>query len=99
MQELLGTLMAIAAAALLAGCGGQSVLIASRSSQMVERFVYDHFEIHVRVTCPSGVPAVAGQTYSCYFKAPDGRYVAHIRVLSVHGTATQNEISTHGPLT
>ena len=77
----------------------ESVLIASRSAQMVEHFVFDHFAIHVRVTCPSGVPAVAGQTYSCYFEAPDGRYVAHIKVLSVHGTATQNKISTHGPLT
>lgn len=99
MQKLLGTLMAIAAAALLAGCGGQSVLIASRSAQMVERFVFDHFAIHVRASCPSGVPAVAGQTYSCSFEAPDGRYVARIKVLSVHGTATRNEISTHGPLT
>jgi hypothetical protein len=98
MRSLLSTLMAVAATALVAGCGGQSVLIASRSAEMVQRFVYDHFGIHVRATCPSGVPAVAGQKYNCYFEAPDGRYVAHIKVLSVHGAATQNRIETQGPL-
>jgi hypothetical protein len=97
MKKLLGTLIAIATAALLAGCG-QSMLIASRSAQEVDRFVFDHFAIHVRATCPSGVPEVVGQKFSCYFEAPDGRYVAHIDVLSVHGTSTRDEISTHGPL-
>ncbi len=98
MRRLLGIFTAIAAAALLAGCG-QSVLIPSRTSRMVERFVFDHFALHVRVTCPSGVPEAVGQTFSCYFQARDGRYVAHVKVLSVHGTSTKNQISTRGPLT
>jgi hypothetical protein len=82
-------------AALLAGCG-QLVVIPSGAEQAVRQLVASHTNTHaVDVSCPRGVSAKVGQTFDCHFKTPDGtKYVAHMRITSVHGKAVDFDVET-----
>jgi hypothetical protein len=85
----------IVPAALLAGCG-QLVVIPSGAEQAVRQLVASHTSSHaVDVSCPGGVSAKVGQKFDCHFMTPDGtKYVAHMRITSVHGKAVDFQINT-----
>jgi hypothetical protein len=46
------------------------------------------------VRCPSGIPAKVGSALDCHFTGPDGPYVAHVRITSVHGEPAIDYIVT-----
>ena len=78
----------------MAGCGDK-VIIQSKAEQTVARFVRVNTRFNpTDVKCPSGVPAKVGKTYDCHFTGPDGRYVAHVKILGVHGNDVNNFIRT-----
>jgi hypothetical protein len=85
----------IVPATLLAGCG-QLVVIPSGAEQAVRQIVSTKTSTRaVDVSCPSGVSAKVGTTFDCHFKTPDGtKYVAHMRITSVHGKAVDFQIDT-----
>ena len=86
--------MLAAAACALTACG-QSTIRRDKAQQEIASFVYSQTGVRISdVSCPSGVPAKAGGTYDCHFTAPDGRYVAHVRITSVHGTDVRSNIDT-----
>jgi Domain of unknown function (DUF4333) len=81
-------------AVVLAGCG-QNEIIAQRAAKTIADFVFMH--THFRPTdvkCPSGVPAKVGNTFDCHFTGPDGKYLAHVRIVSVSGTRVVQYIVT-----
>jgi hypothetical protein len=85
----------IVPAALLGGCG-QLVVIPSGAENAVRQLVSTKTSTRaVDVSCPSGVSAKVGTTFDCHFKTPDGtKYVAHMRIASVHGKAVNFQINT-----
>ncbi len=79
---------------LVAGCG-QAVVLAGPTAQTVTQFVVTHTGYHPRgVSCPSGVPAKVGRSFTCHFTGPDGKYEALMRILSVHGRRVNYDIRT-----
>jgi len=47
------------------------------------------------VRCPFGIPATVGAEFDCRFTGPDGSYIAHVRVASIHGQRALDEVVTH----
>lgn len=79
---------------LLAGCGS-STIRPHATERTVADFVFRHTGFRpTDVRCPSGVPAEIGRTFDCRFTGPDGAYVAHVRVTSVHGERVIDYIVT-----
>jgi hypothetical protein len=79
---------------LVAGCG-QAVVLAGPTAQTVTQFVVTHTGYHPPdVRCPSGIPAKVGRSFTCQFTGPDGKYEAHLRILSVHGRRVNYDIRT-----
>ncbi len=94
MRRTRGVLCAGCVGLLLAGCG-QAVILAGPTAQTVTQFVATHTGYHPRdVSCPSGIPAKVGRTFSCHFTGPDGKYEARMRVVSVHGRRVNYDIRT-----
>jgi hypothetical protein len=79
---------------LLTGCG-TSTIRAGATEQTVGDFVFRKTRFRpTDVKCPSGVPAKVGSTLDCRFTGPDGPYVAHVRITSVHGERAVDYIVT-----
>ena len=72
--------------ALLAGCGGQSIINPAMAAKYITQGILNKTGYRpVDVACPSGVPATAGGRFNCHFTGPEGPYTAYVRILSVHG--------------
>jgi hypothetical protein len=70
---------------LLAGCG-TSTIRPRATEQTISDFVFKKTSFHAAdVRCPAGISAKVGSTFDCHFTGPDGPYVAHVRLTSVHG--------------
>ncbi len=79
---------------LLAGCGA-STIRPHATEQTIADFVSKQTGFRpADVRCPSGIPAKVGSTFDCHFTGPDGPYVAHVRITSVHGQRTIDYIVT-----
>ena len=87
--------VALLLAGVLAGCGTLEI-IPSKTERIVQRFEFTHTGARVTdVSCPSGVPAKAGNTFDCHFVAPDGtKYTAHVLIKRVQGTNVLFQINT-----
>jgi hypothetical protein len=86
---------AIACLAVLLTACGTSTIRPHATERTVSDFVFE--QTHFRPTdvhCPSGVPAKAGGTFVCHFTGPDGKYVARVRITSVHGERVLDYIVT-----
>ncbi len=78
----------------LSACG-QSVILASPTERVVRSFVFSHTGFRPGdVSCPSGVPAKAGERFQCRFTGPDGKYIAYLQVTRVSGTRVDYEIQS-----
>jgi hypothetical protein len=81
-------------AVLLSGCGA-STIRPHASEQTIADFVFKKTSFRpTDVRCPSGIPAKVGSTFDCHFTGPDGPYVAHVRLTSVHGESAIDYIVT-----
>jgi hypothetical protein len=79
---------------LLTGCGVGTIR-AHATEQTLADFVSKQTGFRpTDVRCPSGIPAKAGSTFECHFTGPDGPYVAHVRITSVHGQRAVDYIVT-----
>lgn len=95
MRRRAGGVLVAGAAALVAGCGGQSVVLPRPTEQTVVRAVVAKTGYRPSdVQCPSGVPAKVGQVFACHFTGPDGKYVARMTIVSVHGRRVNYNIRT-----
>jgi hypothetical protein len=78
----------------LAACG-ESVILQHPSERTVTQFVLQHTGFRpTDMKCPSGVVAKVGATFDCHFTGPDGKYVAHVRIASLHGSSATDYIVT-----
>ena len=81
-------------AVVLAGCG-VSTIRPRATEQTITDFVVKHTGFKpTDVRCPSGIRAKVGVTFDCHFTGPDGPYVAHVRITSVHGERVVDYIVT-----
>jgi Domain of unknown function (DUF4333) len=81
-------------AVLLPGCGA-STIRPHATEQTIAEFVFRKTSFRpTDVRCPPGVPANVGSTFDCHFTGPDGPYVAHVRIASVHGERAIDYIVT-----
>ncbi len=46
------------------------------------------------VKCPDGIERKVGMTFDCKFTAPDGDYVAHMKIVKVKGDTVHYDIKT-----
>jgi hypothetical protein len=93
-KRLRTALLAGGAGLLLVGCG-QAVVLPHPAEQIISRFVYGRTGFRPPdVHCPSGVPAKAGRSFTCRFTGPDGKYVAIMRITSVHGSRVLYDVRT-----
>lgn len=73
---------------------GQTIL-ADPAARSVSAFVFKRTGFQPKdVTCPSDVPAQAGQRFECQFTGPDGRYTADVVITSVTGRPVRFQIRT-----
>jgi len=72
-SALLGT-VALAAAFTFDGCGGGTVLDATKTEEQLKASLSNSLEEKVStVDCPSGEKVEAGRTFSCSVKLADGK--------------------------
>jgi hypothetical protein len=84
----------VCTAGLISGCGTK-VIDAGVTEGTISSFVLSHARVHIHdVSCPSGLTATVGMRFDCHFVGPDGHYVAHIHVLKINGTRTNDYIVT-----
>ena len=70
-------------------------LNAAGSAQTVVDFVARRFHFHVAdARCPSVTGGHVGTRFDCHFTGPDGRYVAHMRVVSIQSRRVNYDIVT-----
>jgi hypothetical protein len=95
MRRGIAVTLPIAAALVLAGCGTLEI-IPSKTQNLVRTFVRTHTGSQATdVTCPSGVPAKAGNSFDCHFLIPGGaKYTAHMVIKQVHGDSVLYVIGT-----
>ena len=87
----------------LAACTGSSradpnMIMPDATANYVADFVAENSPAKVRptdVTCPSGIEAKVGGEFDCHFTGPDGKYTAHLKILSVDGTRVEYDVTTH----
>ena len=87
----------------LAACTGSSradpnMIVPDATANYVADFVAENSPAKVRptdVTCPSGIEAKVGGEFDCHFTGPDGKYTAHLKILSVDGTRVAYDVTTH----
>jgi hypothetical protein len=90
-------------ALLLAACTGGShedrnMIVPDATANYVADFVAKNSPAKVRptdVNCPSGIEAKVGGEFDCHFTGPDGKYTAHLKILSVDGTRVEYDVNTH----
>lgn len=71
------------------------MILAKPTAGVLSKFVYDRTGFRAAdVTCPSGVPARAGQRFQCHFTGPDGKYIAYMTVARVRGSRVDYQIQT-----
>lgn len=82
----------------LAGLGlsGCSKTISADSAQKsVADFIAQNTEVTAsNVKCPDSTEAKVGTEFDCTFTAPDGNYVAHLKITKVDGTNVQYDIES-----
>jgi hypothetical protein len=87
----------------LAACAGGShgdrnMIVPDATANYVADFVAKNSPAKVRptdVNCPSGIEAKVGGEFDCHFTGPDGKYTAHLKILSVDGTRVDYDCNTH----
>ncbi len=94
MRRAIAGLLALAA--VLSGCGTLEV-VSSGTERVIHGFELTHRRVSVTdVSCPSGVHAKVGVTFSCHFLAPGGvKYTARMRIVKVQGTSVGYRIATY----
>ncbi len=78
----------------VSGCGGP-VITADGAQKSVTDFVAQNTEVTAsNVKCPDDTDAKVGVEFDCTFSAPDGDYVAHLKITKVEGTNVEYDIET-----
>ena len=90
----IGAALVIGAAVLgLSGCG--KVITADGAQKSVTDFVAQNTEVTAsNVKCPDNTNAKVGVEFDCTFTAPDGDYVAHLKITKVDGSNVEYDIET-----
>jgi uncharacterized protein DUF4333 len=88
--------VAVAVAALLAGCGTTNLIDPHGAEQSVVNVVTRQTGFRpTDVNCPSGVRAKVGVTFDCQFTGPEPKpYVAHVRIETVRGKRVEFFVAT-----
>jgi hypothetical protein len=91
----LGVALFVGAATLgLSGCGA-AVISADSAQKSVADFVAKNTEVTASdVKCPDKTEAKVGVEFDCTFTAPDGDYVAHLKITKVDGTDVEYDIES-----
>lgn len=91
----LGAALIVGAATLgLSGCGA-AVISADSAQKSVADFVAKNTEVTASdVKCPDKTEAKVGVEFDCTFTAPDGDYVAHLKITKVDGTNVEYDIES-----
>jgi hypothetical protein len=78
------------------GVAGCSKTISADSAQKsVADFVAQNTEVTAsNVKCPDNTDAKVGTEFDCTFTAPDGDYVAHLKITKVDGTNVEYDIES-----
>jgi hypothetical protein len=77
----------------LAGCG--KVITADGAQKSVTDFVAQNTEVTASdVKCPDKTDAKVGVEFDCTFTAPDGDYIAHLKITKVDGSNVEYDIAT-----
>jgi Domain of unknown function (DUF4333) len=89
-------ILALSALAVMVGGCGRAVITRSGAEQAVAQLVERKTGFPpAGVTCPSGVQAKVGKSFDCRFTGPGRRpYVAHVRIVAVHGSQANFFIAT-----
>lgn len=89
-----GASLAIGVAVL--GSSGCSKTISADSAQKsVADFVAQNTEVTAtNVKCPDNTEAKVGTEFDCTFTAPDGDYVAHLKITKVDGRNVEYDIES-----
>jgi Domain of unknown function (DUF4333) len=75
-----------------------NMIVPEATANYVADFVAKNSPAKVRptdVSCPSGVEAKVGGEFDCHFTGPDGKYTAHLKILSVVGTRVEYDVTTY----
>src|ERR1700756_1190055 len=75
-----------------------NMIMPEATANYVADFVANNSPAKVRptdVTCPSNVEAKVGGEFDCHFTGPDGKYTAHLKILSVVGTRVEYDVTTY----
>ncbi len=82
-------------AALLGLSGCSKTISADGAQKSVTDFVAQNTEATAsNVKCPDSTDAKVGVEFDCTFTAPDGDYVAHLKITKVDGTNVEYDIET-----
>jgi hypothetical protein len=95
---VVGGSMASHLAACTSSRADPNMIVPDATANYVADFVAKNSPAKVRptdVTCPSGIEAKVGGEFDCHFTGPDGKYTAHLKILSVDGTRVGYDVTTH----